>query len=202
MSKTHPNTSSLFAIVSPCSTCNNKRSSPDPVTGLPACPRQVAKVIRQQYDGAGQSSTQLDPLVLTGNEGTDATGLVNPVYSDDLHSVLVWYATLNDNSGIVSPNGTLAVPNLLDPSFDTTYIQCNQSPCTPADPEATYYQKGAWQEGDQIHVLKTQYQQDNPSTIETPGASFVLVDGFGTKVHFPYNRPRTPVDKDFIVAGT
>lgn len=202
MSKNHPTSGSLFAIVSPCSTCNNQLSSPDPTLNLPACPRRRVAALQQSLDSSNLDSSQLDPLVLTGSEDTGGVGLINPVYSDAIHSVLVWYATLNENMGQWDASGNVISPNILDPSFDTKYIRCNQYPTTPSDPESTYYAKGAWQENDQIHVVETSFQQEDPASTDIAGSSPVLINSFATKVQFAYNRPRTPVGKDFSVSGT
>jgi hypothetical protein len=67
---------------------------------------------------------------------------LNPVYSDNLHAILIWIALLEDNGGVLDSQGNQLCPNLLDPSFNTSYIQCHSLPVTTRDNEAVYFQKG------------------------------------------------------------
>lgn len=194
--------SSYFGIVSPCSTCANKRLSPDPNTGLSGCPRRAAQNLQSQLQSAGLTTIQVDPLALTGNEDTSdssSTSLVNPVYSSQLNSVLVWVATLSDNSPTYDSSGNVINPDLLDPSFDTKYIRCREKPVSPADNEAVYRSKGAWAEGDQLHINIVNSQQIIPQ--DTKGTP-VLLNGFANKVNFSYSAPRTSQDRDYSVSGT
>jgi hypothetical protein len=194
--------SSYFAVVSPCSTCNNQRSEPDMILGLPACPRREAQAFQSQLQIAGLSSAQVDPLVLTGNENNPTAApnaLVNPVYSDTLNTVLVWIATIPDNPARYDDNGNVVNPMLLDPSFDSNYISCRKYPVTTSDTEAAYRTKGAWSEGDQLKVTEVGTQQ---TFIGDNGPTPVLLGGFAEKVNFSYSAPRTPLDRDYSVAGT
>ena len=192
-----------FGIVSPCSTCSNKRAVPDTVNGLPACPRLEAQAAKSEYTAIGLSTIQFDPLALTGNEDADpptnSTSLVNPVYSTALNSILVWVATVKDNATIYDSDGNLVNPDLLDPDFDTNYIRCKEKPITPADHESVYRQKGAWNENDQLNITFSGTQQTIPGT---DSSTLVLLNGFANKVNFAYSSPRIPADRDYGVSGT
>ena len=181
-----------LALVSPCSTCKNQLTAPGP-NGQPACPRRVLQ--------AQSATTSIaDHLVLFGTEGTANAGdgsYRNPVYWDDGHAILVWTALLEDNGGVYDASGNQIAPGILDPSFDTGHIQCRPLPIVPQDSEAAYFQQGALAENDQLEVALTANQQQATDT----GAP-VLIDGFGKKVCFVFNHPRTPVSKDLCPAGT
>jgi hypothetical protein len=194
--------SNYFAIVSPCSSCNNQRSVPDTVNKLPACPRRAAIAYQQELQNAGLSSVQADPLALTGNEdvtSTSSTGLVNPVYSSALNTVLVWIAAVSDNIPTTDSQGNVLNPALLSPGFDTNYINCRSNPVTPSDNESVYRSKGAWAEGDQLTVQLTGTQQTIPTD---SGPVSILLEGFANKVNFAYSSPRVPLARDYSVGGS
>jgi hypothetical protein len=181
-----------LALVSPCSTCKNQLTAAGP-NGQPTCPRRVLQA-------GGATTTATDHLVLYGTEGTANEGdgsYRNPVYWTDGHAILVWIALLGDNGGVYDGAGNPVTPGILDPGFDTSHIQCRPLPIVPRDSEAAYFQHGALAENDQLEVSLTSSQQQAMDT----GAP-VLIDGFGKKVSFVFNHPRTPVNKDLCPAGT
>jgi hypothetical protein len=188
-----------LAIVSPCSSCQNQLTvSHD---GMPACPRRVAQQNIQYMQSVGIDTTGVQHLALYGTEGAAQAGngsYLNPVYSDNLHAILIWIALLEDNGGVLDSQGNELCPNLLDPNFNTSYIQCRSLPVTTRDNEAVYFQKGAFAPKDQLEVTISARQQ-----MTTDGSALpVLIDGFAQKVNFIFNHPRTPLSKDLCPAGT
>ena len=167
---------------------------------MPACPRRVAQQNIQYMQSAGIDTTGVQHLALYGTEGTAQAGngsYLNPVYSDNLHAILIWIALLEDNGGVLDSQGNQLCPNLLDPSFNTSYIQCHSLPVTTRDNEAVYFQKGAFAPNDQLEVTISARQQ-----MTTDGSAMpVLIDGFAQKVNFIFNHPRTPLSKDLCPAG-
>ena len=132
-----------LAIVSPCASCQNQLTVSQ--NGMPACPRRVAQQNIQYMQSVGIDTTGVQHLALYGTEGTSQAGngsYLNPVYSDNLHAILIWIALLEDNGGVLDSQGNELCPNLLDPSFNTSYIQCRSLPVTTRDNEAVYFQKG------------------------------------------------------------
>ena len=191
------NTSNL-AIVSPCSTCKNQQASPSP--GLPVCPRRKWQADLATFNADGTDTSKITQLALYGTEGTSSEGdgsLRNPVYSDSMHSIIVWAALLKDNVGIVDSSGNKITTDILDPNFDTTYIVCNKLPFVPHDQEATYFQKGAFAEGDQVMA----YQTSGSQLVQGDMSQSVLTAGFLNKVSFVLNSPRTPMSMDLCPAG-
>jgi len=188
-----------LAIVSPCSSCQNQLTVSH--GGMPACPRRVAQQNIQYMQSAGIDTTGVQHLALYGTEGAAQAGngsYLNPVYSDNLHAILIWIALLEDNGGVLDSQGNKLCPNLLDPSFNTSYIQCHSLPVTTRDNEAVYFQKGAFAANDQLEVTLSARQQ-----MTTDGSALpVLIDGFAQKVNFIFNHPRTPLNKDLCPAGT
>jgi hypothetical protein len=140
-----------LAIVSPRSSCQNRLTvSHD---GMPACPRRVAQQNIQYMQSVGIDTTGVQHLALYGTEGAAQAGngsYLNPFYSDNLHAILIWIALLEDNGGVLDSQGNQICPNLLDPSFNTSYIQCHSLPVTTRDNEAVYFQKGAFAANDQL----------------------------------------------------
>jgi hypothetical protein len=198
-----PSTKNLFGIVSPCSSCNNQRAVPDLQNNLPRCPRRAAMAYQAELQAAGLTTIQVAPLTLTGNEdnsSSTSTALQNPVYSSALNSVLVWVATIPDNGVIIDANGNVLSPGLLGSGFDTKYINCRELPITPKDNEASYRSKGAWSEGDQLHITITGDQQTIADSANTTLP--IALDGFADKVNFSYSAPRVPVNRDYSVAGS
>jgi hypothetical protein len=188
-----------LAVVSPCSSCKNQLTvSSD---NKPACPRRVLAQNLAIMESNGTDTTPLQHMALYGTEGTSNEGdgsYRNPVYSDDLHAILVWAAFLEDNGGVYDSQGNLVCPSLLNPSFDTSYIQCRSIPVTLRENEATYFQNGALAENDQLEVTISARQQ-----MTTDGSEqSILIDGFCKKVNFIFYHPRTPLNKDLCPAGT
>lgn len=202
-----------FAIVSPCSTCLNQNAEQE--NGKPYCPRRKAQADQKDYTSqVGTANVQLGPLALYGTEDTPNAGdgsLRNPVYTNEGKSILVWIATLRDNSGVVSPDGTLLAPTILDPSFipkSTPYIQCRPNPYITQENEAAYFQRGGLREGDTVVATTVNRQQyystQNPpadSTTPSDGYSLVLIEGVVSKVNLAFNAPRIPVQKDNCPQG-
>ncbi len=193
------------AIVSPCSTCINQRS--EAKDGKPACPRRQWMAHAKQLESAEQPiPPSLNPVLLTGNENTDNDGtdsLRNPVYSDESHHILVWVAKLEDNKGVYDKEtGNRVQPHILDPSFDTDYIQCTSKPYSIRDTEANYFMKGAWKEGDLLEVDET--PKDQLGLVEGEQAEFdpVKVNGVAQKIDFPFKYNRKPIEKDLAQRGT
>lgn len=174
----------VFAIVSPCSSCSNQRSAPDPKTGAPPCPRRVWQ---QTYNQLSQSSDPDDQaaairmrhLALTGNASQDSAAslsgaLTNPVYDDPGHSVLIWVAAVASNDAVRDPStGAFVSQSILaGPSaFDTSNIQCSQRPYGPMDNESAMHQTGAFREWEPVTVHDgfTQPTQDGMATEDYPG---------------------------------
>lgn len=154
----------------------------------------------QTMNTSGLDTTDMEHLGLYGTEGTAAEGdgtLRNPVYWNEGHAILVWIALLEDNKGVYDAKSNLVSPDLLNPAFDTTYIQCNALPVVPRDHEAAYFQAGGFAEGDMLEASISGNQQMSASATGTP----ILIGGFGKKVQFVFNHPRTPVNKDLCPAG-
>jgi hypothetical protein len=188
-----------LAVVSPCSACKNQAALA--VDGKPACPRRAAQSELQSAQAAGVDTSAIQHLALFGTEGTAQEGngsLLNPVYSSDLHAILVWVALLIDNGPLTDRSGNQISPNILDPSFDTSYIQCRSIPVTPRDNEAAYFQKGAFAEMDQLEVSLSAFQQMTADSQAKP----LLIGGTTQKMNFIFNHPRTPVNKDLCPSGT
>jgi hypothetical protein len=193
------------AIVSPCSSCTNQRS--EAKDGKPACPRRQWIARAEQLAEAGEPIPEsLNPVLLTGYEGTDKDGtdsLRNPVYSNDSHHILVWIAKLDDNKGIYDrETGKRTQPHILDPGFDTDYIQCTFQPYSVKDTEANYFMKGAWKEKDLLEVSDTPKDQLGLGEGEQAEFDPVKVNGSAQKVDFPYKYNRKSVDKDLSPRGT
>ena len=196
-----------LASVSPCSRCTNQLS--EPKDGHPSCPRRQMQVRKADLVAKGASTQHLDHLVLTGREAAlqnvkniltpGNNDLRNPVYWNEGGAILIWIATLADNGGIPGANGTLVTPNLLDPTFDRSYIQCHPVPVVPAVPEATYFSNGAFNEGDQLEVRFSANQQVN---LQSETHDSVLIDGFAQKVNFAFFVPRAALKKDTVPSGT
>lgn len=193
------------AIVSPCSSCKNKLDRPD--NGKPACPRLMWKRMADDMQQRGQDIPEaLGPALLTGTEGTDQEGtsaLLNPVYSDDNHHILVWAAALKDNSGQYDQDGNLISPTILDPAFDTTYIQCKSLPFSVGCTEAEYFMNGAYREGDLLQI-SMEWEGNQLSTADGQVTDFdpVKVAGCARKIDFPYHFNRQPVQQDLVPRGT
>ena len=185
-----PKLSNYLGIVSPCSTCLNQRSFSDPLTGLPACPRRASQALQSELNNVGLTTIQVEPLSLTGNEdipNSTSTSFLNPVYSETYNSVLVWVATIADN------------PNLLESDFNTNTIFCRGKPIIPADHESVYRSKGAWAEGDHLHIQITENQQVLQNNNDV---SPILIEGIANKINLSYAAPRVPQDRDYSISGT
>jgi hypothetical protein len=107
-------------------------------------------------------------------------------------------ATLADNGGVRDVNGQPVTPHVLDPAFDTTYIQCHPLPVVPAIDEATYFSNGAFTEGQQLEVRFSANQQMDA---QSDSSETVLIDGFAQRVHFAFSVPRQAVTKDSVPVG-
>lgn len=198
---------SNMGVVSPCSTCKNKRAEVE--DGKPACPRLRLIKYAQDRAGAGQPLPQaFAPALLTGTEGTDQEGtnsLRNPVYSDDQGHILVWAALLRDNTGVFDEKGNVIVKPLAPPlpgDFNTDYIQCSSLPFVVRNTEAEYFQLGAYQEWDALECVSVAHQLDTQVEGEETKFDQVQVEGFARKVNFAYTFPRLPVDQDLHPRGT
>jgi hypothetical protein len=187
-----------MGIVSPCSTCKNQNSST--AADTPACPRRNYQQQLTQIQTDGGDPSAIQHLALYGTEGTACEGdgsFRNPAYWNDGNSILIWVALLEDNLGVFDKTGARICPDLLNPGFDSTYIQCRTLPVVPREHEAAYFQGGALAESDQLEVTFSENQQ-----MSADGSGFpILIGGFGKKVNFVFNHPRTPVKKDLCPAG-
>jgi hypothetical protein len=192
------------AILSPCSTCKNKRD--EPKDGKPACPRLVwQKYVKDLKDKGRDVPAALSPALLKGTEGTDqesSDALRNPVYSDDSHHILLWAAALADNKGVYNQQGDLLSPHILDPEFDTDFIQCRSLPYAVQDYEASYFMKGAYRENDTLEITEENRNQMSLSTGEVADFDPIRVAGTAQKVDFPFRFNRKPVAKDLAPRGT
>ena len=163
----------------------------------PAHERQVAQQNIQYMQSAGIETTGVQHLALYGTEGAAQAGNGTITPSATAFGV-VWMPFLEDNGGVLDGQGNQLCPNLLDPSFNTSYIQCHSLPVTTRDNEAVYFQKGAFAANDQLEVTLSARQQ-----MTTDGSALpVLIDGFAQKVNFILTSPRTPLNKDLCPAGT
>lgn len=192
-----------LGIISPCSTCKNQRSAPDPIAGLPSCPRRMAKQELVSAPNIIDNFGRLALSTLTGNEDTqsNSTQLVNPVYSDSNNTALVWVALLKDNIAIYDNDGNLKNPDILDSGFDTNYICCHSDPVVPTVQEAQYRASGAWSESDLVQITLTGYQQQKLDSTGSGTYDILNVNGFATKVNFPMSNPRSKVERDHSVPG-
>jgi hypothetical protein len=190
-----------LAVVSPCSSCKNQLAENS--AGKPACPRRLIAQRKKDMESQGTDTTALQHLVETG---TSDESLANPVYLDgeNAGSILVWIATIKDNSGVRDKDGTILSPHILHPDFDTTFIQCRPLPIVPRDHEAAFFQKGAWAEGDTLDasIISNQQLSTIPDISSTDDFMPVLIDGFGSKVNFAFRFPRKHVNKDLAPSGT
>lgn len=213
MDNTFTEAGSAFAIVSPCSKCQNQLSVQGS-DGKPYCPRRKwqADQTANQANNNGTADPTIAPLALYGTEGTPQAGnnaLVNPVYWNSSKSTLVWIAALRDNSGVRDSKNNVVAPSILDPSFiseHTEWIKCRGIPYIPAQHEAAARTAGALKEGDTVMAITVQNQQ-NYSTTDVEGVTTgeyqqVLIEGAVIKVNLAYNTPRTSVDSDYVVQGT
>jgi hypothetical protein len=195
-----------MGVVSPCSTCKNKRE--EVKDGKPACPRlKLRKFVRDRAAVGQPLSPAFAPALLTGTEGTDQEGsdaLRNPVYSDDQGHILVWAALLRENTGVFDEQGNVVVKPLSPPlaDFDTDYIQCGALPYVVRKTEAEYFQLGAYKEWDLLECVSISHQME----IQVDGIENAFdelrVEGFANKVNFAYTFPRLPVDQDLHPRGT
>ena len=213
MDNTFSETGSAFAIVSPCSKCQNQLSAMGQ-DGKPYCPRRKWISDQAAYVANNNSNANptITPLALFGTEGTPQAGnnaLVNPVYWDSNKSTLVWIAAIRDNSGIRDQNDKVIAPSILDPSFVSTYtewIKCRDLPYIPAQHEAASRTTGALREGDSVVAFTVQNQQ-NYSTTDVNASTTseyqqVMIEGVVTKVNLVYATPRATVNLDYNVQGT
>lgn len=202
-----------FAIVSPCSKCQNQLSAQG-TDGKPFCPRRKWQADQKLQTTAsnGNADPTIAPLALFGTEGTPQEGngaLVNPVYWDTSKSSLVWIATVRDNSGVRDADNNVIAPSILDPSFisnHTEWIKCRELPYIPSQHESAARTSGALKEGDQVFAITAQNQQ-NYSTVDqesntTSAYQQVMIEGVVTKVNLAYSTPRAKVDSDYVVQGS
>lgn len=213
MENTFTEAGAAFAIVSPCSKCQNQLSAMGQ-DGKPYCPRRKwqADQATDMTANNGNANPTIAPLALFGTEGTPQAGnnaLVNPVYWDSSKSTLVWIAAIRDNSGIRDVNNNVVAPSILDPSFITSHtewIKCRDLPYIPSQHEAAARTSGALKEGDKVFALTAQNQQ-NYATTDTDGQATgeyqqVMIEGVVIKVDLPYSTPRATVNLDYNVQGT
>lgn len=154
-----------FAILSPCSTCVNQRSSPDPDGRSNVCPRRLWQQTYSQLSSSPEdddrnSLPNIRHLALTGIKSQDqasnfAGGLVNPVYDDEGHSIVVWVAMVSDNDAVTDPaTRDIVNPSILTGpnSFNTDFIQCRSFPFGPGTNEANLFQNGGLREWELLSV--------------------------------------------------
>jgi hypothetical protein len=169
---------SQLGIVSPCSTCSNKRYISDPNSRMNVCPRLVA-IARYQQETSGSVDDQAtasgyEQLVLTGTDDSPSltASLKNPVYDSEGKSILVWVALLKDNPATIDQStGQVLNPPITDPGFDTNYITCKALPFTPHSDEHGYFLKGALKEGEPVvtHEGQGQYTLDGLQVLHVAG---------------------------------
>jgi hypothetical protein len=190
---------SLYGIVSPCSCCLNQLDN-DMQPGRAACPRRVLSNQIAQLQAAGQDTSNVDYLTISGTD--DDHQYINPVYWDEGNSTLIWVALLRDNQGAFDKDGNQITPQLLDPSFDSTYINCHGLPFLPRETEASQRQNGALQEGVEVEVQFTPPQQMLLSPDAFGNFPTVKADGFVRKLNFLNSQPRTQILQDLCLSGT
>lgn len=186
-----------FAILSPCSTCVNQRSVPDPNGGRQnICPRRgwqsSYSIMTSNVDADPDNSTSsVRHLALTGIDSQDEAnnfsgGLVNPVYDDTGKSILVWIAMVSDNDAVTDPTtGAIVNPSILTgpTQFNTDYIQCKSYPYGPETNEASLFQSGGFREWETLSVT------DN---IEQPSLDGQSTESYGGTVKRAILLAQTP----------
>lgn len=191
-----------FAIVSPCSTCQNftqAASGNDSFRSL--CPRRIW--IQQSQQNSDEPGI-VDPVLSTS--GTDDPNkLVNPVVDPITGNYIVWVASVEDNQGIVDPaNGDPVVSSILSADFNNLYIKCRLYPYVPEQHHDTLRSQGAFQENDKvvatehrIPALNPEVKYNNPKVMytETPIAGTV------SKTTFAYYFNTVNPDDHALVAG-
>lgn len=181
------------AIVSPCSTCKKYSANSDP--NYPICPRYMWKKQKEEYEAGRRDYPINDFLVESGTE--DKEVLSNPVYSKSTNSILVWVAKLSNNKPYIKDNQQLN-GNILEPGFDTNYIQCEQLPFIPAEAMQSMWSRGAYKENDTLVITSNPHPQidsENPTKPES-------VAGFCRKINFHRSFSLSTPTWDKIVSGT
>jgi hypothetical protein len=189
--------SGAFAIVSPCSTCANQRSTPDPNGGMQnTCPRRVYQSTYVQLQASpDQDDVNTLPsirhLALTGIKSQDDAnnftgGLVNPVYDDAGNSILTWVAMVVDNDVVYDPaSGDIINPSILEGAavYNTDFIQCKPLPYGPNMNEANLFQSGGLREWESVSVV---------DSVEQPSLDGFTVESYGGSVQRAILLGQTP----------
>lgn len=137
-----------------------------------------------------------DVSTLLSASGTDQTDkLANPVYLETENTVLIWVATLDRNQGAFK-DGKRVCPDILNPGFDTNYINCRDYPYTIKQSEIEMYGGGVYKEGDQLEVTSFPSPQVNSVGDQIP------VAGFAKKVTLASRHSFLLPDEDLLVPGT
>lgn len=186
-----------MGIVSPCSTCKNQLAVSDPNKQTPMCPRRywidLAKSAQAQ---TSDNPIPTPPLYLTRSGTDDPQTLSNPVYSQQDSSVLIWVALVENNQGVQDESGNELTPDLLDPGFDTTYINCSLLPYIPCESQAQMYQSGAYKESQRLFVTPIENYQVPFGSDQT-----VQVSGFVRRVNFALNFSFLTPEDDTLTDG-
>jgi len=179
------------AVVSPCTSCKNHRLTYTD-EGYWPCPR---KVWAERARTETIENTVPDYLIEAGS--TDDSGsLVNPVYAEDFNLILIWTADVAENCGLyVHGTDQVITPSILDPDFDSTYIKCSPLPSLPMETEASYYQNGAYKEGETVINFGIQPFQVPAS--DRP----LLLAGFVKRLDVAFFTSYKTQDEDVIISG-
>lgn len=177
------------AVISPCSSCKNNRVDYTP-EGYWPCPRKV-------WENRLKTQVINDavPVYLPTAGGKDGA-YANPCYQEDKKLLLIWTASLVRNSGIYA-HGTRdqVTTDILDPQFDTTYIKCNELPSLPMETEASYFNAGAYKQGETVIIFPVEpFQKLNSNEP-------YLINGFAKRVDLAFRKPFMTHDEDVIISG-
>jgi hypothetical protein len=136
------------AIVSPCSTCTKYQDfdTNENQEVTPPCPRRYWKNEHEAYKKDERDYDPSGHLLETGTK--DQNTLKNPVFSRASNSILLWVAKLVNNR----PNKSSGNPDILDPGFNTDYIECELLPYIPEETQQSMWSRGVYQEGDLILI--------------------------------------------------
>jgi hypothetical protein len=182
-----------MAIASPCSTCKNLSMDSD--SGVPICPRRVWEQLRKAAVLAGSPPP---PPYLTDSGFGATNGYTNPVTSQSTQARVVWAAAIEDNRPLLNIDGSVKNPDLLNPAFDSTFIQCRSTPYVPAMREGDYYAGSQIVEGDTLLLYSTKFSQTDSNNIQNS----IMLGGYCQKVTAIQKFFLTPAKKTVNQQGT
>lgn len=187
-----------LAVISPCSSCK-KYSNPDtnnqagPVP-FPPCPRYFWKQQNEEFKKGNRDDEVPAYLTATGTEDQDT--LRNPVYSRDLKSVLLWVAKVVKNRPVMV-DGIALTGDLLEPGYDTNFIECETFPYVCEETQQSLWSRGVYREWDRVvltPILRQQLEFGSPRPIHISGSAKKV------NFHADFSNESSRIDK--IVSGT